>query len=205
MTPKEERFVKEYQIDLNAARAARRAGYSARSARTIGPRLLRRPAVQGALAAARQARARRSEVSAERVLEELARIAFASSDEFLDWGPEGVRLRDKALLGAEQFAAIAEISQNGKAFRLKLHDKLAALDRLVRHLDLFAGMRPGEAEQGDYVELTDTERVQRVLGLFERARKARRAEAGLPADDPEADRRSEWPYTALAEQEEAAE
>jgi len=177
MTPKEDRFVKEYLIDLNATRAARRAGYSARSARSTGPRLLRRPAVQAALAAARQAHAQRTEVSAERVLTELARIAFATSDEFLDWGPEGVTLRDKTLLNADQHAAIAEISQNGRALRLKLHDKMAALDKLVRHLDLFAGMRPGDAEEREYAELSDTERVQRVVALFERVRKAEEAEA----------------------------
>lgn len=177
MTPKEDRFVKEYLIDLNATRAARRAGYSARSARSIGPRLLKRPAVQAALAEARAAHARRTQVSAERVLKELARIAFASSDDFLDWGPQGVTLRDKTLLDADQHAAIAEISQNGKALRLKLHDKMAALDRLVRHLDLFADMRPGDAANPDYARLTDAERVQRVLALFERVRKAEEAEA----------------------------
>ena len=168
MTPKEERFVQEYLIDLNAARAARRAGYSARSARTIGPRLLKRPAVRDALAAARQAQAERGEVSAERVVRELARIAFASSDQFLDWGPAGVSLRDKTLLSPDQHAAIAEVSHNGTAFKLKLHDKMAALDKLARHLDLYGEARADALADREVVELSDTERFQRLLGLLRR-------------------------------------
>jgi phage terminase small subunit len=45
LTPKQKKFVNEYLIDLNAAAAARRAGYSKNAARVIGPENLSKPAV----------------------------------------------------------------------------------------------------------------------------------------------------------------
>ena len=57
MSPKAERFVAEYLIDLNATQAAIRAGYSVRTARAIGAENLTKPAIADAIAAAQQARA----------------------------------------------------------------------------------------------------------------------------------------------------
>lgn len=54
MSPKQQRFVEEYLIDLNATQAALRAGYSPRTATEIGSQNLRKPEIKRALTAARQ-------------------------------------------------------------------------------------------------------------------------------------------------------
>lgn len=72
MTPKQRRFVEEFLIDLNASAAARRAGYAEGSAW----RVVRRPAVAAAIAEAQAARAERTRVTADKVVTELAKVAF---------------------------------------------------------------------------------------------------------------------------------
>ena len=78
MTAKQQRFCEEYLIDLNATRAAIRAGYSPNSAKTNGPRLLENAGVRARVEAMMARLSRRTGVSAERVVRELARVAFAS-------------------------------------------------------------------------------------------------------------------------------
>jgi len=188
MTPKQRRFVEEYLVDLNAKKAAVRAGYSAKHAAQIGWRLRRIPAVSQAIAEAMSAWAERHSIGPERVLHELSRIAFASISDFLEWGSDGVTLKDQALLDLDQQAAVSEIVMTrnaaGMTVRVKLHDKLGALKEMSRLLGLsaetFGTSRVVDAE---YVELTDTERVQRVLALFERVRKAEEAEAASGGGD----------------------
>ena len=94
MTPRQHRFVEEYLVDLNATQAARRAGYSAKSAAGRGSRLLRNPAVAAAIEKAQDQRAARTQVSADRVVTELAKVAFGDPRRLFSWGPAGIELRD---------------------------------------------------------------------------------------------------------------
>lgn len=71
LTPKQERFVAEYLIDLCATDAAKRAGYSERTAHSIGHELLGKPHIQEAIAAQKAARAERVQVDADWILERL--------------------------------------------------------------------------------------------------------------------------------------
>lgn len=75
MTPKQRRFVEEYLVDLDAAAAARRAGYSERTARQIGYENLTKPDVAAAIAAARAERAARTELTQDMVVKGLLREA----------------------------------------------------------------------------------------------------------------------------------
>jgi len=75
---KRERFVGEYLVDLNAAGAARRAGYSARTARQAGHELLTKPDIQAALTQAQRGRAERLEMTADKVLRDLERRGCAA-------------------------------------------------------------------------------------------------------------------------------
>ena len=77
LTPKQARFVEEYLIDLNATQAAIRAGYSEKTARAMGHENLTKPDIEEAIADALKARRQRTEVTQDRVLEELAVLAFA--------------------------------------------------------------------------------------------------------------------------------
>jgi phage terminase small subunit len=76
MTAKQERFVAEYMVDGNATRAALAAGYSERTATRIGSELLTMPKVRKALDEARARIAAKLELTAEKVLADIARIAL---------------------------------------------------------------------------------------------------------------------------------
>ena len=68
LTAKQERFVSEYLIDLNATAACKRAGYSAKTAHSCGPRLLANAGVASAIAHAKKGRAEATNIDSEWVL-----------------------------------------------------------------------------------------------------------------------------------------
>jgi hypothetical protein len=94
MTPKHQIFVREYLIDLNAAKAARRCGYKESYARRACFALMRKPAIAAAVAEGMAARAKRLEIDADRVMREYAKIGFANIGKLATWGKAGVELRD---------------------------------------------------------------------------------------------------------------
>lgn len=84
LTPKQREFVEQYLIDLNATQAAIRAGYSVRTADAIGGENLGKPAIQVAIAARRAEMVRATGLTPERVVEDLARVAFADARELVE-------------------------------------------------------------------------------------------------------------------------
>ena len=97
MTDKQDRFCEEYMIDLNATQAAIRAGYSPKTAREQAPRLLANVSIQNRIAQLQAEQSRRTGVSADRVVRELAKIAFANASDLIDrrlllsnWMPPGM-------------------------------------------------------------------------------------------------------------------
>jgi phage terminase small subunit len=151
-TPRQARFVEEYLIDLNATQAAIRAGYSAKRADAIGYELLRKPEIQEAIQAAMDARSRRTGITADRVLDELRKVAFGDARRVMSWGPGGVKLIDSAELSGDDAAIVAEafesITKDGGSIRLKTHDKLKALELLGRHLGMFVDKRELTGKDG---------------------------------------------------------
>ena len=139
---KRQAFVKEYVLDFNATQAALRAGYSERTAKAQGSRLLTYADVQAAIQEATAARFRKNEATAERVIEEYRRIAFADTTNAIYIKGGHVYVTDTDQLTDEQKAAIAEISETKDGIKVKFHSKQAALDALAKHLGLFteAGM-----------------------------------------------------------------
>lgn len=159
LTAKQTRFVEEYLIDLNATQAAIRAGYSAETARAIGCENLTKPNIAQAIADAQMERSRRTEITQDRVLAELAKIGFADMRKLLKWtgnnpqfDPDDaettgevsisvanfVQLFDSDELDDNIVGAIAEISQTKDgALKVKLHDKQAALVNIGKHLGMF--------------------------------------------------------------------
>lgn len=142
LTLKQEEFVRQYLIDLNATQSAIRAGYSQRRAMEIGWQLLQKTTVQEAIQKAMDRRAKRTEVTADRVVKEYARLAFSSMPHFMSWSQDNVEFIPSEDLSEDDAACVAEISQttteHGGTLRLKLHDKKGALDALARHLKLDA-------------------------------------------------------------------
>ena len=84
LTAKQERFVEEYLIDLNATRAAIRAGYSERTAAAVGHENLRKPKIADAIAGAKEGRSERTKIDADWVLSRLADEAEADLADLYD-------------------------------------------------------------------------------------------------------------------------
>ena len=141
LTAKQKAFVQEYLVDLNATQAATRAGYSAKNASRIGHELLNKNQVKAAIKKVLEDRQKRTEITQDKVVLELARIAFGSARDVMAWGPGGVQLRPSSELMPDQAAMVAEVSettgQNGGSMRLKTHDKVKALELLGKHLGMF--------------------------------------------------------------------
>lgn len=161
------KFVAEYLVDLNATQAAIRAGYSAKTAEQQGPRLLGNVGVMAAIRKAQAKRSERTNITADLVLEELAKIATAKLSDVVDWGmkqvavgynAKGKRLKPEDIGDAERIeyidepfvtpinrddlpehirAAVAEVSLGKDGFKIKMHDKNAALVSIGRHLGMF--------------------------------------------------------------------
>ena len=156
LTPKQEAFVRAYLETGNASEAYRRAYDVAASTKagTVEKRaaeLLRHPKVAARVEAEQTKLAQRHEVTADRILGELASIAFADPGHYFEWGPKGVTVKAKDALTAEQRRVVGELSQTvtegGGTIRVKLHDKLGALNALGKHLGFFReGADPAAAE-----------------------------------------------------------
>ena len=147
MTEKQKRFVEEYLIDLNAKQVAIRAGYSVKNADKIGSELLGKTRVQQAVSEAIAERSRRTGVNQDRVVRELARIAFSNFSDIVD--PDTARIREDAT--EDDLACIQSIkikpNEFGTEREVRLFDKRAALVDLGKHLGMWnkdAGGEPGE-------------------------------------------------------------
>ena len=84
LTPKQKRFVAEYLVDLNATAAARRAGYSAKTADRIGPELLGKTCVSEAIQQAIRERQQRTEVTQDYVIKKLKEITDKDASDAQD-------------------------------------------------------------------------------------------------------------------------
>lgn len=138
MTKKQKRFVEEYLIDLNATQAAIRAGYSPDSAKEIGSENLTKPNIAKAIDQAIAERSRRTGVNADRVVRELAKIAFVNAGEVVDL--DTALLMDKISdddMAAIQSVKVKTFGEDGIEREVKLADKLKALELLGKHLGLF--------------------------------------------------------------------
>lgn len=141
MTKKQKRFVEEYLIDLNATQAAIRAGYKAKNgqrASEIGHELLQKTQVSEAISEAIAERSKRTGINADRVLLELARIAFVNADDVIN--AEDATLKEGATrddLAAIQSVKVKTFKGKGTEREIKLADKLKALDMLGRHLEMW--------------------------------------------------------------------
>jgi len=152
LSPKQRRFVDEYLIDLNATQAAIRAGYSEKTARQIAQQNLSKLDIQDELSKRIAEREKRTEITQDAVLRELAKIGFADIRKVVKWG-DGIAVLDEdsgdmvavngvSLVGSEHIddataASISEISQTAQGIKIKMHDKRAALVDIGRHLGMF--------------------------------------------------------------------
>ena len=138
LTPKQQMFCKEYLIDLNATQAAIRAGYSAKTAEWIGPQLLGKSHVAAEIQDKMDKRAAKIEITADKVLQEIAKMAFANVQDLYD--EHGI-LKPISELPRDVAAAVQSVKVNlteaCAVQEVKLWDKKGTLELLGKHLKLF--------------------------------------------------------------------
>lgn len=181
LTPKQAAFVREYLVDLNATQAAIRAGYSEKTARQQGERLLSKADIAAAVQAAMNKRAARVEVKCDDILRELMRIAMVDVSKAFDASgnllplheiPEDVR---RAIAGIEiQERAMGE-DDDGLVLRtkkVKFWDKPKALELLGKHLKLFIDRVEHTGKDGGPIEMEEIspmEKARRIAFLLNTA------------------------------------
>ena len=138
MTDKQSAFCQEYLIDLNATQAAIRAGYSAQTAQEQGARLLSNVMVSREIDRLKAERSRRTGITADRVLQELARIAFVNPIDVINPATGDIH----ADVCQDDAVAIASVKRKStpagsREFEIRLQDKVRALELLGKHLGLF--------------------------------------------------------------------
>ena len=145
-------FIREYLVEpqRNTSRPMRAGNpYAAKGAEVTAHRLLSNDKIQAAIANARNKRAVRLDITADRIMQEYARIAFADVTDVAqvkDGHPWRLQ-RSTGTLPPEKTAAISEVSENRSgALRVKMHNKIAALDSLAKHFGITPGEEIGPAD-----------------------------------------------------------
>lgn len=158
LSPKHARFVAEYLKDLNATQAAKRAGYSEKTAKQQGTRLLSYAAIQEAINQGNRKILSAHGVTAERIISRLEKIAFTDIRKVVEWGPDSVTVKDSNGLTESEAAMVLEVSQVltkfGSSLRIKRVDPIKALDLLGRYKGLWSegdSDAPDEDEDDDVV------------------------------------------------------
>ena len=166
LTPKQAAFVKEYLIDKNATQAAIRAGYSAKTADRIGPELLGKTCVEAAVNRNLIKQQERTEVTADRVLRELAAIAFADTRRL--YREDGSikspgELDDRtasALAGIDTEERDGEDGYRAYTRKVKQWDKVKALELLGKHLGLYPTRGTLSIALDGQVDVQHTHRIE---------------------------------------------
>lgn len=143
LTPKQQRFVEEYLIDLNATQAAIRAGYSKKTAAVIGAENLIKPNIQKAVEEAQNKRAERTEITQDYVLSNIQKVIERCMQQ------EAVQARDGSPLLVQgpdgDLACLFEFKENGA---------LKGLELLGKHLGLFKDKIEHTGKDGGPIDLS---------------------------------------------------
>lgn len=174
LNERQKRFIAEYLVDLNATQAAIRAGYSEKTAHSTGCRLLKQADIAASLAKHQEARAERVGITADMVLEELARIGFANIYDYMRLTEQGDAFVDLSELTREQAAAISEVTvedfkdgrgekaRDVRRVKFKLHDKRPALVDIGKHLGMFVDRKEITGKDGGPIEVSETPASKRL-------------------------------------------
>lgn len=189
MTDKEQRFAEEYLVDLNATQAAIRAGYSETSAHSIGFDNLRKPEIDSMIQKLKAERSKRTEITADRTLQEIAKRAYNGFSAFIRVDKDGQPQIDLSACGADQLDCLTETStetvweKDGddltrvRKAKIKAADNGKYLEMLMRHLGQFND----KSEVKHEFNLTTEERADRLAAILDagRARRDRPADSGV--------------------------
>ena len=140
LTPKQKLFCKYYLISLNATDAAIKAGYSKKTANRIGTENLSKPVIREYLESQMKKREEKLDITADKVINEIAKLAFANTTDILEITDHGVVIKDLTKLDTSCISSAEEVfDKEGMRLgvKIKLHDKTKNLELLGRHLGLF--------------------------------------------------------------------
>lgn len=146
LTAKQERFCEEYIIDLNATKAAIRAGYSEKTAYSIGQENLTKPEIIERLSELRADISENNGKLIQRVIDELVKVGFSNIQDYIG---QGNTIVDMSEIDENKARAVSSIKKSLTEFgtpdnpgiktvvEFKLWDKISALEKLGRHLGIF--------------------------------------------------------------------
>lgn len=144
LTWKQQRFVEEMLVDWHITHAAQRAGYSAKTARNTGWRLMRQEKTQDAIQDALQRQQERTRITADRALEEMARIAFADLRKAFDEEGNLKPIQDMPEDVARAIASVKVITNPARegeeityTKQVRFWDKPKALEQIGKHFQMF--------------------------------------------------------------------
>ena len=163
LTPKQQRFCDEYLIDMNATRAALRAGYT--QATAMNGQLMEMPKIQAYLKERTAEASKKLQVSHETLLGELMKVAFANMGDY--FGDDG-KIKPMQDIVDDKKSAIwsLKVSEGkyGTTVQLRLHNKLAALEKIAKHIKFYEVEQkqpePQEAVYVDKGDLNDDDRFE---------------------------------------------
>lgn len=146
LTPKQKRFCEEYVIDFNGAQAAIRAGFSKNAAKEQAARLLTKANITEYVKILQTKLQERSQITADMVINELAKCGFSNIQDFIERGNSTVDLSE---VDARKAAAVSSVKVTNKTYgsgedttveqqvEFKLYDKVSALNLLGKHFGTF--------------------------------------------------------------------
>lgn len=139
LNDKQMAFCQEYIIDFNATQAGIRAGYSEKTAGATAHNLLKKAEIQAKIRELIDARSERTEVTADRVIQEFAKIAFSNIKDVMEWErtPKGYTKINVKQMGDVDGSLIAEMKNTENGIAVKLHDKMRALEALAKHTGVY--------------------------------------------------------------------
>jgi phage terminase small subunit len=141
MTAKQKRFCEEYLIDLNATQAAIRAGYSVATAGEIGFENMKKPEIRTRIDKALAERSKRTGINADRVILELAKIAFVNPTDVINMDEAKVRdgsdRDDTAAIASVKVKKIPTEDGDITEREVRLFDKVRTLELIGKHLGMF--------------------------------------------------------------------
>ena len=137
LTPKQQRFVDEYLIDLNAKQSAIRAGYSEKTASEIGYKLLQKPDVEEAIIDAKKNRQQRLQVDSDYVLKRLVEIDQMDVLDIMDDKHNLLPLREWPKVWRQYLSSLESLElsdADGAVKKIKWPDKVKNLELLGKHI-----------------------------------------------------------------------
>ena len=184
MTPKQQRFVDEYLIDLNATQAAIRAGYSKKTADVQGPRLLGNVGVKAAIQEAKGERSERTEIDAYWVLMRLADEAAADLADLYDENGGLKPITEWPLVWRQGLVTGLDVDEEfkdgeklGQVTKVKLSDRIKRIELIGKHVDVqaFAERHEHTGKDGGPLKVEDLSPLKAALLILATLREAEEA------------------------------